>query len=100
MKILDLSVCENVKKEIDELKFSNTKYYDYFNNIIKLNNTITNKDIIIQNLKNELINGSLYIFIENIIEKEKEDLIFEENNIIYQLTSSYNQKYKEYLQLI
>ena len=95
---LDLSVCKNIKKEIDQLKISiiNEKYKNYFNNIIKSNNTITNKDKIIENIKKELINGSLFIFIENTIEKEKEDLIFEENNIIYQLTSSYNQKYNEY----
>ena len=61
----------------------------YSNNIIKLN--INDKDSIILHLKHDLKHGYLDNYISNIIEKENKDLIFEENKIIYQLTSSYNQ---------
>ena len=61
------------------------------NNIIKINNNTSNKDNIIINIQNELINNNLNKYIDNIIIKQHEDLFFYENNIIYQLTSTYNQ---------
>ena len=69
-------------------------FKDFFNNIIKSNNN--NKDEILFNLKKELINGTLDEFISNIIEKENKDLIFDYENVIYQLTSSYNQNNNNY----
>jgi hypothetical protein len=65
---------------------------EYYNNICRSNN----KDNVIICLRNQLINGELDLFILNNIIKEKKDLIIEENNIIYQLTSSYNQNNNEY----
>ena len=41
-------------------------------------------------------NGHLDSFILEVIEKENKDLILLDNNVIYQLTSSYNQKHNEY----
>ena len=69
-------------------------FIEYFNNVIK-NNT-NNKDDIIMNLQNELIKKNLDKYIENIIIKENKDIIVNENNIMYQLTSSYNQKNNYY----
>ena len=68
-------------------------YKDYFNNlVINSKNNLNDKDNkIIINIKNLLKNGDLNIFVSNIIEKEKKDIIIKDNNIIYQLTSSDNQ---------
>ena len=71
-------------------------YIDYFNNNIKSNNNSTDKESIYINIRNKIINGNLDDFITDIIEKRKEDLIIKENNIIYQITSTYNQKNNEY----
>jgi len=71
-------------------------YIDYFKDIIKINNTINNRDNIIINIENELIKNNLDIYIENIIIKENKDLLIKENNILYQLTSTYNQNNNEY----
>ena len=71
-------------------------YIDYFNNYIKSNNNSTDKESIYINIRNKIINGNLDDFITDIIEKGKEDLIIKENNIIYQITSTYNQKNNEY----
>ena len=43
------------------------------------------------NIQKELINNNLDKYIDNIIIKQHKDLFFYENNIIYQLTSTYNQ---------
>ena len=51
----------------------------------------SNKNDIILMLQNELKKGNLDKFILNIIEKENKDIIIEDNNIIYQLTSTFNQ---------
>ena len=59
--------------------------------MIKNNNNSDNKNDIIMNIKNELNNHKLDICIEKIINKENQDLIIKDNNIIYQLTSTYNQ---------
>ena len=61
-------------------------YFEYFKDIIKINNTLNNKDNIIINIESELIKNNLDIFLENIIIKEYKDLMIKENNIIYQLT--------------
>ena len=50
-----------------------------------------NKNDIILMSQNELKKENLDKFILNIIEKENKDIIIEDNNIIYQLTSTFNQ---------
>ena len=71
-------------------------YNEYFKDVIKINNTLNNKDNVIVNIETELINNNLDIFIENTIINEKKDLLIKENNILYQLTSTYNQNNNEY----
>ena len=66
-------------------------YIDYFNNIIKEYNYTNNKDEIIKILEKEITSKKLDIIIDKIIIKEHQDLFIKENNIIYLLTSSYNQ---------
>jgi len=74
-------------------------YIEFFKDIIKNNNTLNNRDNIIINIENELIKNNLDIYIENIIIKENKDLLIKENNIIYQLTSTYNQNNNEYINI-
>ena len=50
----------------------------------------------ILNISNNLKDSSLYDILNNITNKNKEDIILYENNIIYEITSSYNQNNKEY----
>ena len=66
-----------------------------FNNIFKKNNNISEDDII-KILRNKLINNSLDSLINAFIEKEKKDLIYTKDKIIFQLTSSFNQKNNVY----
>ena len=48
------------------------------------------------NIENELNNLKKDACIENIIIKENKDFLIKDNNIVYQLTSSYNQNYNKY----
>jgi len=66
----------------------NISLFDIFYDLYKNNNS---SNEIIENLRNELINDTLDLLIDNIIEKGKEDLIYYKSNIIYQLTSTFNQ---------
>ena len=59
-------------------------------------NSNISKDYIVKNLRNQIINNSLDSLIEIFIEKDNEDLIYYKNNIIYQITSTFNQNYKKY----
>jgi len=53
------------------------------------------KDIMIKNITQELLNGTLNSIIEQVVEGEKEDLIIEDNEFIYQITSTENQNNNE-----
>ena len=76
--------------------YNENSFTDYYYNIIKSNNNSINTDEVINYLRNDLVNGSLATSILNYIEKENKDLIIKDNNIIYQITSSYNQIFNEY----
>ena len=71
-----------------------------FNSIFKLNDENKNsskRDIIINNIKNEISNGSLLdSAITNILMGDKKDLYEKDDNIIYQITSSNNQNNNNY----
>ena len=56
------------------------------------------KDIIsiISNIKNEIKNGLMNSLLNNILNEKEDVLIVKNGNIIYQLTSSYNQQNKIY----
>ena len=73
---------------------------DFFNNICKLNsNNAQSQSIlissIIKGIQEDLINEPL----EDLINNEKNDIIKIENNTIYQITTSFNQNNKEYLDI-
>ena len=69
---------------------------DFFNKKCSLNkNNIEKKEILILNIKKGLEDGSLDELLLEVI-NEKKDLIIKENNIIYQITSSFNQDNNDY----
>ena len=85
----------NINFGIDELKI-NCNSNEFYNVECKINNNISNKDDLINNIKNKLTNGSIDSLISNIIENEKKDIILKDNNTLYQITSSYNQNNNNY----
>ena len=68
---------------------------EFFNNICTINNINSGYSTIINNIINEIQGGSLDELFEKVL-NEKEDIIKFENNILYQLTTSFNQKNKNY----
>ena len=54
------------------------------------------KQNIINQIKEDIINGNIKDLLEDVINGEKKDLLVEEYNTIYQITSSYNQNNKNY----
>ena len=69
--------------------------YDFFSGDFKINNNNPLiKDTLINILRTEIINGKINT--NNIIKGEKIDLLLNEKDIIYQITSSENQNNKEY----
>ena len=73
----------------------------FFNKSCNINsNDINENNNMIKDIINELMNGnssfSLYSLLNNTINKEQEDLLVNDDNIKYQLTSTYNQNNKEY----
>ena len=73
----------------------------FFNKSCKINiNDLYEQSEIIQEIRDELMYSTeyspLYTLVFNTINEEKQDLIIEEDNMVYQLTSSYNQNNNEY----
>ena len=73
----------------------NCTLVDFFNNNCKI---IENEDIIINYIRKEILKDSYSSLIYNIF-NEKKDYLVEEKNAKYQLTSSYNQNNKEYMNI-
>ena len=70
-----------------------------FKKLCKINDNVTTKDDIIKRIRKELKNGKLNQLIEIIIEKQKDDLLVDEKDIKYQITSTYNQNNNEYINI-
>ena len=73
----------------------------FFNKSCQIDiNDLTEKSEIIKEIRDELlydtIDNPFYELVFNTINEEKQDLIIEEENIVYQLTSSDNQNNNEY----
>ena len=73
--------------------FSSENFFKELNEIIIENTTI--KDEIIKNIKDDIINGNLDSVLTNITKKKK-DLLVKTNDILYQITTTENQKNNEY----
>ena len=106
---------ENIEEKIDETEYNenneNIKDKESGNNQIFLNFSIVDffkesqninnddplkKDQIIKSIKQNLINGSLDNLLINLTNSEKKDLIANDDNTIYQITTTKNQKNKKY----
>ena len=75
-----------------------TKLFEFFSSEVYIinNEDSIKKDQIIKNIKKELINGNLNNLLINVTSGEKKDLIAIDNNTIYQITTSENQKSNKY----
>jgi len=60
------------------------------------NNNLNIKIIIINNIREYIKNGNLNVLLSNVTNEEKKDIEIFEDNIIYQISSSYNQNNKNY----
>ena len=66
---------------------------EFFNEICTISNfNIESQSILINNIINEIENGSMDKLLVKYINEEKKDILKKINNTIYQITSSYNQK--------
>ena len=86
---ITISINNNNEYSFINSSFQETfwNYIDYFDTIIGDKN---NSNDILTIIKNAFKKGKLDLFILNIMEKDKNDIFFEKNNVIYQLTSLYN----------
>ena len=84
----------NIRKNLDECSIE-----EFFNLKCVFNNTIEDKQKVINMIRRELFKGNLNKLINNSIFQKKEDLLVEQNNMVYQVTSTENQKNKEYLNI-
>ena len=69
---------------------------NYFKNLCHIKDNSTTKDDIISKIRNEFNNGNLDLLINFYIVEKKNDLLANENNITYQISSTYNQNNNEY----
>ena len=70
-------------------KFSSENFFK--ESQITKNEELSNKDEVIKNLKEDIINGNLTNLLTNLINGTKQDLIAEYKDITYQITTSANQ---------
>ena len=86
---------------IDDNKCSNTcNSKNFFDNICKINNyNINSESIMIGNIISGIQEGFLDELLIKLINGEKEDIIKKEGNILYQITSSFNQNNKNYIDI-
>ena len=70
---------------------------EFFNNICIINNKSTQaKEKMVKNIENQINTESFNSLLENIINNDNNDLIVKDINELYQITTSKNQKNKEY----
>ena len=73
--------------------FDDCNSEDFFNELCTINNyNIKSQSILITNIINGIEDGSMDSLIERSIYEDNEDIIKFENNILYQISSSFNQK--------
>jgi hypothetical protein len=91
---------ENTEKStLDKIDYKSNEVYQNFSSINffnkNINNENLNNDKIIELIKNDLLNGNLESLLVNVTELKK-DLIVENNDIIFQITTTENQKNNNY----
>jgi len=75
---------------------------DFFDNICKINNfniNINIQSIMFESIISDIQKGFLDEHLIKVINEEKEDLIKEEGKVLYQITSSFNQNNKHYVDI-
>ena len=81
----------------DDICIDNFISIDFFNGKTSLNKyNIQSQGILITNIIKDIENGEMDKLLDQVINGQKEDIIKKENNVIYQITSSYNQDNKNY----
>ena len=93
---LNITLCNNVYIKIKTKELQNFDIVEYSNLISKFNNdenetNINNKDNILINIQEQIIKGNLNNTIKSILDN-KEDVLIEAKDTIFQLTSPENQK--------
>ena len=90
-------------KKIEKIKkqepIANIFYEKYFQESPQNNDELKNKDEIIRNLKEEIINGNLNLLLSDIINGTKNDFVAEFKDVVYQITTTENQKDNTYKNL-
>jgi surface protein len=90
-------------KKIEKIKkqepIANIFYEKYFQESPQNNDELKNKDEIIRNLKEEIINGNLNLLLSDVINGTKNDFVAEFKDIVYQITTTENQKENTYKNL-
>ena len=83
--------------EINKIKQYKYNETDLLNKITKSNNnSLSDKDNAIKIIKHELFSGTLDSLLSNVIAGEKKDIFINDENIIYQITTSDNQNNDNY----
>ena len=93
---------EDTLNEIIENNMCNNScnVINFLNNTCKINNNdIDCKDDIIKKIRKAIIDGLFNSLIEEDIINKNKDLYTENDNIIYQLTSTYNQRNNKYINI-
>ena len=103
--IFDNYICKDINLKTEEKELSsqtniirnNFSSKDFFNGVYNSDelNTFT-KDEIMKNIKNDIINHKLDSLLSNVTGGKKEDLYTKEENVLYQITTTYNQNNKSY----
>ena len=82
---------------VDHSCIHNCSAFNFLNRICKgRNNSKIIKINIINNIRNDIMNGKLDSLLSKIKNDKKEDIVIFEDDITYQITSSYNQNNKKY----
>ena len=85
---------DKIDNKSDEV-YQNFSSIDFFKNNKKINDENLSNDKIIELIKKDLLNGSLDSLLVNVTEFNQ-DLIVEDNDIIFQITTTKNQKNNNY----
>ena len=101
----DINIKTNLNEKTEEKELSSQAYsiisnfssQDFFNGVYNSDelNTLT-KDEIKNSIKNDIINHKLDTLLSNLTGGKKEDLYIKEGNVLYQITTTYNQNNKSY----
>ena len=72
--------------------------FDFFSKICKIKNEESQqaKDNLLKNIEEQIMDGTIDELLSSVINNEKEDIIIESEDMVYQITSTYNQNNKVY----